>query len=43
MYVTEKNEVNEQFGKMMIQYVSGNRKFFWKEITKVNGGKNGIL
>ena len=25
-----KNEVNEQFGRKMNQYVDGNRKLFWK-------------
>ena len=34
-----KEEVNEQFGRKMNQDVNGNRKLFWKEVIKVNGGK----
>ena len=34
-----KKEVQEQFGRKMNQNVSGNRKLFWKEVSKVNGGK----
>ena len=33
-----KKKANEQFGRKMNQYVSGNRKF-WKEVSKVNGGE----
>ena len=29
----------EQFGIKMNQDVNGNRKPFWKEVSKVNGGK----
>ena len=31
-----KNEVNEHFGRKMNQDVNGNRKLFWKEVSKVN-------
>ena len=31
--------MNEQFGRKMTQNVSGNRKLFWKEISRANGGK----
>ena len=34
-----KKDVNEQFGRKMNQEVDGNRKLFWKEVSKVNGGK----
>ena len=34
-----KKEVQEQFGRKMNQDVNGNRKLFWKEVNKVNGGK----
>ena len=34
-----KKEVREQFGRKMNQDVNGNRKLFWKEVSKVNGGK----
>ena len=34
-----KKEVNEQFGRKRIQDVNGNRKKFYKEVHKVNGGK----
>ena len=34
-----KKQVNEQFGRKMNQDVDGNRKFFLKEVSKVNGGK----
>ena len=34
-----KKEVQEQFGRKMNQDVNGNRKFFWKEVSKINGGK----
>ena len=41
MYITyqSKKEVNEKFGRMMIQALYGNRKFFWKDVSKVKGGK----
>ena len=34
-----KKEVQEQFGRKMNQDVNGNRKLFWKEVSKVNRGK----
>ena len=34
-----KEEVQEQFGRKMNQDVNGNRKWLWKEESKVNGGK----
>ena len=34
-----KKEVHEQFGKKMNQEVNGNRKLFWKEVSKANRGK----
>ena len=34
-----KEEVQEQFGRKMNQDVNGNRKIFWKEVSKANGGK----
>ena len=34
-----KNEVQKQFGRRMNQDVNGNRKLFWKEVSKANGGK----
>ena len=34
-----KKELNEQFGMKMNQYVNGNKKLFWKEVGKENGGK----
>ena len=34
-----KKKVNEQFERKMNQDVNGNRKLFWKEVSKVNGGK----
>ena len=36
IYQSEK-EVNEQFGRKMNRDVSGNRKYFWKEVSKVDG------
>ena len=39
MYISEEKEVNEQFGRKMNQDVNGNRKRFWKEVSKVNKGK----
>ena len=32
-----KKEVNYQFGRQMNQNVDGNRKLYWKEVSKVNG------
>ena len=34
-----KKEVNEQFGRKMNQYVDGNKKSFWKDVSKVYGRK----
>ena len=34
-----KKEVKEQFGRKMNKDVNGNRKLFWKEVSKANGGK----
>ena len=34
-----KEEVHEQLGRKMNQDVNGNRKFFWNELSKANGGK----
>ena len=34
-----KEAVQEQFGRKMNQDVNENRKFFWKEVIKANGGK----
>ena len=34
-----KNEANEQFGRKMNEDVNGNRKLFWKEVSKANEGK----
>ena len=34
-----KEEVQEQFGRKMNQHLNGNRKLFWKEVSKANGGK----
>ena len=39
VYISEKKELNEQFGRMMNQDVSGNRKFFNEEEDNVNNGK----
>ena len=33
-----KEEVQKQFGRKMNQDVNGNRKLFWKEVSKANGG-----
>ena len=37
MYISVKHEVNKQFRRKMSQYLSGNRKLFWKEVSKVKG------
>ena len=34
-----KREVNEQFKRKVNQDVDGNRKLFWKEVSKVNREK----
>ena len=34
--IYQSEEVNEQFGRKMNQDVNGNRKLFWKEVTKAN-------
>ena len=34
--VGSKKEVNEQFGIKMNKAIDGNRKLFWKEVSKVN-------
>ena len=34
-----KNEAQEQFGKKVNQVGNGNRKLFWKMVSKANGGK----
>ena len=34
-----KKEVNEQFGRKMNKDADGNKLLFWKEVSKVNGGK----
>ena len=32
-----KKKVNEQYGTKMNEYVSGNRKMFWKEVSNAKG------
>ena len=32
-------EENQQFRRQLYQGVNGNRKLFWKEVSKANGGK----
>ena len=34
-----KKKVNEQFGRKWNEDVNGNKKLFWKEVTKAKGGK----
>ena len=34
-----KRWLNEQFGRKMNHGVHGNRKLFWKEISKMKGGE----
>ena len=34
-----KEEVHEKFGRKMNPDMNENKKLFWKEISKVNGGK----
>ena len=34
-----KKKINEQFGRKMNKDVDGNRKLFWKLVSKVNRGK----
>ena len=36
---TKKKRDNEQFGRKMKQDVEGNRKLFWKEVSKMKGEK----
>ena len=38
MRLSEKKEVQEQFGRKMNQDVKGNWKLFWKNVSKANGG-----
>ena len=38
-----KKEVQEQFGRKMNKDVNGNRKLFWKEVSKANGGKGRLV
>ena len=38
-YNQSKKDVNGQFRRKMNQSVDGNRKLFWKEVSKVNEGK----
>ena len=37
VYFKSKKDVNEQFGRKVNQDVNGNRKLFWKEVSKVSG------
>ena len=39
MYISEQKEINEQFGRKMIEDVNGNRKLFWMEVSNEKGGK----
>ena len=39
MYLSEQNERNEQFGRKMKEDVNGNRKLFWKVVSKAEGGR----
>ena len=39
MHLSSKEEIQEHFGRKMNQDVNGNRKLFWKEVSKANGGK----
>ena len=41
--IYQSKKVLEQFGRKMNQDVNGNIKLFWKEMSKVNGGKWRIL
>ena len=34
-----KKKVNEQFGSEINQDVDGNKKLFWREVSKMNRGK----
>ena len=34
-----KKKVNKQFGRKMNQGIDGNKKLYWKEVSKVNGEK----
>ena len=35
--IQRKMKVNKQFGRKMIEDVSGNRKLFWKEVSNAKG------
>ena len=38
--IYQSNKVEKaQFGRKINQYVSGNKKLFWEEMSKMNGGK----
>ena len=37
-FIYQSKAVQEQFGRKMNQDMNGNRKLFWKEISKENGG-----
>ena len=39
VHIRAKREVNEEFERNMSQDVYGNRKLYWKELSKLNGGK----
>ena len=39
----KRKKVNYQFGRKMNQDEDGNRKLFWKEVSKLNGGRGGVL
>ena len=35
--IQSKKKVNEQFGRKMNEFVNGNRKLFWKEVSNARG------
>ena len=37
--VKRKKEVNEQFRRKMNEDMNGNKKLFWKELSKMKGGE----
>ena len=39
IFIKSLKATNEQFGRKINEDVDGNRKLFWKEVLKVNGGK----
>ena len=39
VYISEKKEIHEQFGRKVSQDINGNRKLFWKEVSKANREK----